>query len=83
MSYVRRGQHGFLFSDKDVAMPETTEQTNARMWPFTIRISREERRLLMVAARRDNTSKAEIARLGLNPLFARLSNEIDRKSVGL
>jgi hypothetical protein len=50
--------------------------SNGRNWPFTMRVTIEERRLLREAAKRlRKRSQAEVARLALDPLFARLSLE--------
>ena len=47
---------------------------DGRNWPFTLRVTREERRLLMLAARRERTSAAEIMRRGgLQTLFTELA----------
>ena len=47
----------------------------SRTWPFTIRISLAERQLLRLAANRKKTSRAEIARTALDPLFSELASE--------
>ena len=46
--------------------------TSPRRFPFTLRITAEERRALMLASRQRRTSKADILRDGLDPLFNRL-----------
>ena len=45
---------------------------NPRTYPFTIRISFEERGLLQRAARAARDSQANVARIGLEPLFESL-----------
>ena len=56
-------------------MKTKLKSVESRMYPFTIRISFQERLLLMAAARKRETDQAKIARLGLDPLFSRLADE--------
>lgn len=49
-----------------------------RRYPFSMRISFEERNLLKQAALAVGCSDAEIARIGLGPLFERLRSETQR-----
>lgn len=61
-------------------MPESIDDSS-RTWPFTIRITRRERQLLAQAAAKQKLSRAEIARIGLNPLFAELQNVVGAASL--
>ena len=56
-------------------MKTKSNRAESRMYPFTIRISFQERLLLIAAARKRETDQAKIARLGLDPLFSRLADE--------
>ena len=45
----------------------------SRIWPFTIRISLRERRLLQLAAIRGKQSRAAVVRTALDPLLSDLA----------
>jgi hypothetical protein len=52
---------------------------DGRQWPQSLRITRQERTLLRNAAREAGGTIAEILRMGLDPLFARLA----ARSIGI
>ena len=60
------------------AMQNLSPEMTARNWPYTMRISRTERRLLTAAASQQRISRAELVRQVLNPLFAKLAAEVGR-----
>ena len=66
------GRKRFLPQGRD-----TMHQNNPRTWPFTIRVTLEERRLLAKAAVAEKTSRAGILRQGLDPVIARLAVRFD------
>ncbi len=53
----------------------TVTNRNPRCYPFSMRISFEERSLLKRAALALDCSEAEVARIGLGPLFDKLRSE--------